>query len=234
VPLADRVRALLEVLVCSGYPTQIFVLGVLTAAGLGPRDDAGRLSLAFVAALSLLDAVLLIAIIIALLKAGGERPRDVFLGSRPIGRDAAFGVLLVPVSFLVAVTVLALARLLMPALHNVPVNPLEDILQTPRDRSIAAVVVTVAGGLREEMQRAFVLHRFDRYLGGGLVGLAVFSIAFGLGHVEQGRDVALATTALGAFWGAIYLRRRSIVSPGVAHAGFNLSEIVRHAFVVSR
>jgi membrane protease YdiL (CAAX protease family) len=233
MPVSERVRALLEVLLCSGYPTQLFVLGVLTGAGLSPRDEAGRLSLAFVAALSLFDAVLLIAIILALLKAGGERPRDVFLGSRPIGREAASGALLVPVSFLIAVAVLVLGRLLLPALHNVPVNPLEDILQTPRDRSIAAVVVTVAGGLREEMQRAFVLHRFDRYLGGGLLGLVLFSVAFGAGHLEQGRDVALATTALGAFWGAIYLRRRSMVAPGVAHAGFNLSEILRHAFVAS-
>ena len=93
---------------------------------------------------------------------------------------------------------------------------------------VTDAVVVIAGGVREELQRAFVLHRFDRHLGGGAVGLLAFSILFGLGHLEQGRDVALATAALGALWGAIYLRRRSAVAPGIAHAGFNLSEIVRH------
>ena len=37
------------------------------------------------------------------------------------------------------------------------------------------------------------------------MGLVVFSTIFGLGHVEQGYDVAVATAILGAFWGAIYL-----------------------------
>lgn len=226
---AQRVRALLEVLLCSGYPTQLVVLALMTIAGLAPRDAAGRLSLYFVAALSLVDAVLLLTIIVLLLRASGERPRDVFLGTRPIGWELFRGLLLIPASFLVAVTVIAATRLVAPWLHNVPVNPFEDILRTPSDRIIASFVVIVAGGLREEAQRAFVLHRFDRYLGGGLLGLILFSLAFGLGHLEQGRDVALATASLGAFWGAIYLRRRSIVAPGVAHAGFNLSEIVRHA-----
>ena len=64
----------------------------------------------------------------------------------------------------------------------------------------------IAGGVREEIQRGFVLRRFEQYLGGGAVGLVVFSALFGLGHLEQGRDVALATAILGAFWGAVFLR----------------------------
>jgi membrane protease YdiL (CAAX protease family) len=228
---AERARALLEVLLCSGFPTQLLVIGLMSAGGLGARGEDGRLSIAFVATLSLADAVLLITLIVLLLRAGGERPRDVFLGRRPIAREAARGLLLIPASFFIAIAVLVLVRHLAPWLHNVPVNPLEDILRTPRDRVIAAFVVIVAGGLREEMQRAFILHRFEQSLGGAVVGLVIFSVAFGLGHVEQGRDVAIATASLGVFWGAIYLTRRSIVSVSVAHAGFNLSEIVRHTFV---
>ena len=59
------------------------------------------------------------------------------------------------------------------------------------------------------------------------MGLVVFSALFGLGHLEQGRDVALATAILGAFWGAIFLRRRSIVGPMVGHAGFNLAQVIK-------
>ena len=31
----------------------------------------------------------------------------------------------------------------------------------------------------------------------------------------------------GAFWGVVYLRRRSVVAPVVSHSGFNLLQIVQ-------
>ena len=108
-----------------------------------------------------------------------------------------------------------------------PHNPLQDLVRNRWDAVIFAFVVMIAGGVREEIQRGFVLRRFEQYLGGGAVGLVVFSALFGLGHLEQGRDVALATAILGAFWGAIFLRRRSIVGPMVGHAGFNLAQVVK-------
>ena len=85
----------------------------------------------------------------------------------------------------------------------------------------------VAGGIREEMQRAFLLTRFEQHLGGAHVGLLVTSVAFGLGHLIQGFDAALATGILGLLWGALYLWRRSAVAPMVSHAGFNSLEIAR-------
>ena len=84
--------------------------------------------------------------------------------------------------------------------------------------------------MREEVQRAFILHRFEQYLGRPLRRPGVSSLAFGLGHVIQGWDVAIATAALGAFWGWIYLRRRSIASTVVSHSGFNAAEIFRYTF----
>jgi uncharacterized protein len=53
------------------------------------------------------------------------------------------------------------------------------------------------------------------------------SAAFGAGHLLQGADAAIATALLGAFWGAIYLRRRSMVAPMVSHAGFDLLQIAQ-------
>jgi membrane protease YdiL (CAAX protease family) len=53
------------------------------------------------------------------------------------------------------------------------------------------------------------------------------SVAFGAGHLLQGADAAIATGVLGAFWGIIYLRRRSVVAPVVSHSGFNLLQIVQ-------
>jgi membrane protease YdiL (CAAX protease family) len=90
----------------------------------------------------------------------------------------------------------------------------------------------VAGGVREEVQRGFILHRFDQFLGGAAAGVIVFSVFFGLGHLEQGFDAAIATGTLGAFWGVVYVRRRSIVAPMVSHAGFNLAQLAKY-FVVA-
>ena len=91
----------------------------------------------------------------------------------------------------------------------------------------AATVVVVAGGIREEVQRAFLLHRFSQSLGGPLVGLVVASAAFGLGHRLQGNDVAVATGALGFYWGVIYLWRGSAVAPVVSHSGFDLIQLLQ-------
>ena len=111
-----------------------------------------------------------------------------------------------------------------------PRNPLQDLAHTRANAVLFAVVVMIAGGVREEVQRAFVLRRFEQYLGGAL-GLVLFSVIFGLGHLPQGHDVAIATAILGAFWGAIYLRRRSILGPMVGHAGFNLAQVVKFIMV---
>ena len=110
---------------------------------------------------------------------------------------------------------------------------MEALIQSPLDAFVFTVVAVVAGGLREELQRAFVLRRFEQHLGGGWLGLIVFSVAFGLGHYIQGWDAAIVTASLGAVWGAIYLMRRSVVSAMVSHAGFNVAEILIALFAAA-
>jgi membrane protease YdiL (CAAX protease family) len=230
-PTLTRTTALLEVLLCSGFPTQIAVIGVLQAFGLVTENTDGRLSLPFVITLSLADTLLLVGLVLLFLRAHRERARDVLVGRRPVAGEATLGLVLVPAAFIIAVLVLGTILTLAPWLRNVPRNPLEDLLTSDVDRLLFGVVVIVAGGLREEVQRAFILHRFEQRLGGAVFGLVLFSTLFGLGNLAQGQDVAIATATLGAFWGACYLWRRSIVAPAVSHAGFNVLEIVRHALM---
>jgi len=90
--------------------------------------------------------------------------------------------------------------------------------------------VITTGGLKEEVQRAFVLHRFDQHLGGARLGLVLYSLVFGTGHIIQGYDVAIVTALLGLTWGAIFLWRRSLVAPSISHAGFNAAQVLQ--FVV--
>ena len=186
----------------------------------------GRLSPPFVFALTLLDTILLVGLVIFFFRMHRESVRDLF-GVRPKVREVLFGLALIPASFFVVIAVLLAVHLVVPGLRNVPHNPLQDLVRDRWDAAVFVFVVMIAGGVREEIQRGFVLRRFEQYLGGGTVGLVIFSALFGLGHLEQGRDVALATGILGAFWGAIFLRRRSIVGPMVGHAGFNLLQVVK-------
>jgi membrane protease YdiL (CAAX protease family) len=131
------------------------------------------------------------------------------------------------VALVIGIGILATIQRYAPSLHTVERNPLEALIRTPRDIWLFAVVVVVAGGFREELQRAFLLHRFEWWLGGAPFGVLAASVAFGAGHLIQGIDAAIATGALGAFWGVIYLRRRSIVAPVVSHSGFNLLQIAQ-------
>ncbi|HEX5473716.1 MAG TPA: type II CAAX endopeptidase family protein [Vicinamibacterales bacterium] len=227
----ERAAAAFEVLVCSGFPTQLVIIQVLTVFGLHPTLSGGRMSPPFIFSLTLLDTVLLVGFALFFLRAHGESARGVLFGPRPIGRELLFGIVLIPVSFVLIVAVLLVVQLFAPALHNVLHNPLADLIRTPLDAVLFAFVAMIAGGVREEVQRGFVLHRFEQYLGGGTVGIVLFSMVFGLGHLEQGYDVAIATAALGAFWGILYLVRRSIAAPMVAHAGFNLLQVVKFLMV---
>lgn len=222
---ASRIVALLEVLICSDYITQIAIGGTLRAFGFAPMSG-GRLNVGFVVALSLGDAVLLVGLILLMLYAHGERPREVLFGPRRVIGEAILGVPLAAMALVAGAVVILTIQRFAPSLHTVPDNPLQDLLQRPRDAWLFALVVFVAGGLREEIQRAFLLHRFDVWLGGPIVGLVVTSIGFGAGHLFQGVDAAITTGLLGAFWAAVYLRRRSAAAPIVSHAGFDLVQIV--------
>jgi membrane protease YdiL (CAAX protease family) len=226
IPVLHRLVALLEVIVCSDFLTQLALSDTITMLGYGPYA-AGRLRISYVVGLSLLDTILLIGLILFFLRAHGESAREVFLGRRPVADEVRVGIPLIFFALLIGIIVLVAIRYFAPQLHTVERNPLQDLVRTPRDAWLFAFVVLVAGGIREEVQRAFLLHRFERYFGGGFIGIIVTSTAFGTGHLLQGVDAAIATGLLGAFWGTVYLRRRSSVAPMVSHAGFDLVQVLQ-------
>lgn len=220
----------LEILLCSGYPTQLTIMFALMAAGMRPLLDENQLSANFIFTLTLLDTVVLVSLIVWLLRRRGERPRQVFLGDRPAAGEIGIGVLSLPfVIALVAALMLIILRL-APTLRNVPDNPLESLLGTQTGLAMFLFVVVAGGGVREELQRAFLLHRFRGDLGHPWLGVVITSLAFGMGHTLQGRDAAIVTGALGALWGVIYTLRRSAIGPIVSHSLFNSFELIRVFF----
>jgi membrane protease YdiL (CAAX protease family) len=215
------------VVICSDFPTQIAIASTFGALGFAPYGPGGQLQVNFVVALSLLDTAALVALVLMFLYAHGEHPRDVFLGPRRVTTEIAFGIPLIAIAVGIGLIVLVVIMKVAPSLHTVANNPLQELLRSPRDAALFAVVVVIAGGVREEIQRAFLLRRFEQSLGGGAVGVVSTSIAFGAGHLLQGVDAAIATGVLGAFWGLAYLTRRSVIAPMVSHSGFDLLQIVQ-------
>ena len=215
-------------LICCDFPTQLALGATVAALGYKPFGANGELQVGYVVGVSLADAVLLVGLIVFFLRSHGESPREVLFGRRRIADEITYGVF--PLTLIVlgaAFGVLLAIQYFVPGLHSVQENPLAGLLRSPRDAFLFGLVVLVAGGVREEIQRAFLLHRFEVWLGGGTVGVIITSVAFGAGHLLQGYDVAIVTGLLGAFWGVIYLWRRSAVAPMVSHAGFDLLQIVQ-------
>jgi len=223
-----RMVAIFEIVLCSSVPTQLALGYVLTLGGWSATTPSGALSLPYVLTLSLADTLLLIVLMVTLLHFHGERATSLWLGDRSVRREVLIGIAIIPGVFLAVVVLLNALRLLLPSLHNVPTNPLEALAgDTAEQAAMFGLLAIVAGGIREELQRAFLLHRFEQHLGGAKVGVIVLSTAFGLGHYVQGWDAVVTTGALGAFWALLFLDRRSSVAPVVSHAGFNALEILR-------
>jgi membrane protease YdiL (CAAX protease family) len=223
--LPERLVALMEVLICSDFPTQIALGATFVALGFAPLGANPLSQIHYVAALLIADTILLIGLVLLFLKAHGERPVDVLFGGRPWGREAMLALPLTIGALVLAAAALRTMQLVAPWLHTVEQNPLQELLREPADAALFALVVIIAGGVREEVQRAFILRRFERWLGGATVGVVIASIGFGAGHALQGADAMVATALLGAFWGVVYLRRRSIVGPMISHAAFDLLQV---------
>ena len=118
-------------------------------------------------------------------------------------------------------------RLVAPSLADGRHQPPGGLLDVARACALFLAVAVLAGGVREELQRAFILHRFDQRLGGIRVGLGLFTLAFAAQHFEQGADVAIAIGLLALWWGAVYARRRSVWLPMANHAGFNGLQVLQ-------
>ena len=231
-PAQRRVVAIAELILCSSVPTQLLLQGLMVGLGWKPVDASGDFSLSFVVTMSLADTALLITLMLMLTRAHGDSVSELWLGRRSAVKETLLGIALVPPIFLLVVVVLNTVRLFAPNLHNVENNPLEQLAMGGAANAAAfAAVAIFAGGVREELQRAFLLRRFERHLGGTDVGVLVLSVAFGLGHMVQGWDAAITTGVLGAVWAGLYVRRRSSIAPIVSHAGFNSLEVLRVAIV---
>ena len=109
-PAVNRIVALIEVLLCSDYPTQLAIGATLAAFGFSAYSASGKLNVAYVVGLSLADSVALMGLILIFLYAHGERPRDVLIGRGRVRHEIAIGIPLIVAAVAVVLGVLRLRR----------------------------------------------------------------------------------------------------------------------------
>ncbi len=128
-PLRDRLVAIVEVTLCSGFPTQLGLIVLFTLVAAAPVTAAGQLSLSYVVVLSLADAALVLLLVWLLLRAHAERPVAAFVGTRGFGGEVLLGIGLVPAALLIVAVTFGILVQIAPWLHNVPENPLEALIR---------------------------------------------------------------------------------------------------------
>ena len=168
-----------------------------------------------------LESSLTLGIILILLWSGGRRLRDLGWAERGWWRESFTGVSVLPLLFGATFLVGLLFRIFLPQYVS-DSNPLLEMIQDGTDLGLLLLTSVVVGGIKEEVQRAFILVHFRNHLGGAVPGLILWSVFFGAGHSFQGFDFAVAAGVLGLLFGLLYLWRGHLAAPIVAHALYDV------------
>ncbi|MBI2821551.1 MAG: CPBP family intramembrane metalloprotease [Acidobacteria bacterium] len=226
----ERLMALVQVVLCTDVWATFLVQIVLGLFGftLPAVLHSSRLLALFL----LCNSILILSAIGVMVKLRGESWR-MFVGSGfRWRREALVGVWIVPLLFVSTSAVGFFFRRFFPELVTAE-NPMLAIIETPADVLWFLAMGITAGGIKEEIQRAFVFRRFERYLGGIHVGLIVWTLYFGIGHALQGFDNAVGAGVLGLLFGITYIWRQNVVAPVVAHALYD-TVVVLYSFFLLR
>jgi membrane protease YdiL (CAAX protease family) len=218
-PLVEKALAVLEVLLLSGIisyslaslPFSIFLGGTVNFMA----SDVKTLS-----AFLLLESAITFLLLAAILGIHGERIRDMGLSWDRWKSHLSLGLALVPLLFLINVLVNFVFRAYLPK-YYLEQNPLITNIHTPQQLVLFIFTALIAGGIKEELQRAFILRKFSQSLGGAGVGLVLWSLAFGAGHYVQGVHGMTVTAIYGFVFGILYLLRGSLIGPMAAHGMYN-------------
>ena len=167
------------------------------------------------------EATITLMLVGFFLRMGGESWRSLGWRGQGVAREMGFGLATVPVLFGSTFLVGTFFHVFLPEQISES-NPLLELVQTKTDLALFLISSLYVGGIKEEIQRAFVLRRFERFLGGLPTGLVLWSIFFGAGHAVQGFDNAVGAGVLGLLFGLLYLVRGSVVAPIWAHALYDM------------
>jgi len=215
----ERVASVFEIILVA-FLGSLIAQGILAGIGLSPMAGARQL-----AAFMWSEAALTLVIITLLLRVRGEGWKNLGWTSDALHRDSRIGLLVLPGLFAVTFAVGGAFHTFWPEYVSEK-NDLLDLIKTRQDLALFLISSIFVGGFKEEIQRAFILKRFERDLGGIWLGLLVWTPLFGALHYVQGVDKAFGAGVLGLVFGLLYIWRRRLTSPIVAHALYDITTLL--------
>ncbi|MBI4481468.1 MAG: hypothetical protein HY652_01125, partial [Acidobacteria bacterium] len=166
--LPDRVLAVLEILLAAGLVTGS--LAWVPFASVGLSQEQLYRSPRWIALFLLLEASLLLLLLGCCQHLRGKSLKELGLRRQAYGVEVRLGMVLVPLLFLINLLMAGFFKYFLPRLFA-PRNPLLDMVRTPGDLALLVIAGLLAGGIKEEVQRAFILRRFEMLLGSAGLGL---------------------------------------------------------------
>ncbi len=158
--------------------------------------------------------------IFLLLRVSGERFQNLGVGLQGWRTHLGVGVVIGFVMF-VGLNV-AFNSVMNSLIRSSPAggHSVASFFKQPANLLIWLPIGIVGGGVVEELERIFVLTRFEKWLGrpGLIIGVVLTSAMFGFGHLYQGLGTAISTAVSGLVFALVYLHRRSALEPVTAHA----------------
>ncbi|MGD0310137.1 MAG: CPBP family intramembrane glutamic endopeptidase [Acidobacteriota bacterium] len=218
-----KAQALFEVILLAGVVSSL--LAMLPFAFSASRREHLLENVGDTVAYLLLEAAITLLLMFLVMRAHGETLRWLGLSWARWGVNVLAGLAIVPLLFFLNLVVSLIFQTFFPK-YFMESNPLTELVQSPRDLLLLTSAALIAGGFKEELQRAFILRRFQTYLGGAWLGLMLWSIVFGLGHYLQGAQGVVAATLFGLIFGAVYLIRRNLIIPMAAHGTYDTLALV--------
>ena len=225
---ADRLQAIIEILLLSGLISS-FIAALIFSAFLGRKVGALTTDATIVTTFLLAEAVITFLLLAVVLKAHREPIGSLGLQWNRWKSYLFLGLGLVPFFFAINIVVAFVFRMYLPS-YYIEKNPLTEIIQTPQHLILFIISALIAGGIKEELQRAFIINRFRQYLGGAWLGLVLWSLAFGAAHYVQGVQGITIAALYGLIFGIIYLITKSLIAPIVAHGAYDTLALLAYWF----
>jgi membrane protease YdiL (CAAX protease family) len=227
-PWIGRLQAAIEVFLVSGLVSGLIASVPLAVVRI-KNTDLLVSNASFLSGYLLLESAITFLILFALMKFHREPAASLGLRWRHWKLNLLIGLAVVPFLFLTNGVVAFLFRAFLPKFYSEH-NPLLEGIHTPLQLALLVFSALAAGGIKEEMQRAFILNRFRTYLGGAWIGLLLWSLAFGAGHYAQGVQGMVIASLYGLLFGLLYLLSGSLVAPMTAHAVYDTMAILAFWF----
>jgi membrane protease YdiL (CAAX protease family) len=226
-----RLRAVFEIIMVSGVVSSLMASLVFAAIFGRNRLKLMETDTHYLTTYLLFESAVAFLILFILMKMRRETLPLLGWPRRRWKTHVLIGILAAPCLLIVSGAVVMAFQFFLPK-YALEKNPLMEMINSPWQLALFIITGIIAGGIKEELQRAFILNRFIRHLGGAWVGLAVWSLVFGAGHSAQGMQGVCAASILGLIFGILYLARGNLILPITAHAVYNTLSLLIYWFAI--